>query len=475
MTLGYTMSMLYIPGHLTPKGNAGLFDSQLGNNGAQTDLVTHLPLKDDTSSERRPAPMPQPGMPSKDTRPGIFDKFSETISIWNPWGKAQSDRARPYDDEDSVEDFRAGNHTHHQYPRIGKVTILTGRDNQVYERAIRTHELHNQLHGYSFHTLRESLLNGVWSKPAYILSVMLRELAKPKAERLEWLLWIDADTIILNPYIPAGIFLPPPGWDDVHCLVCNDWNGLNNGVFLIRVHSWSVDLLAAVVSYPYYRPDDELLFRDQSAMAELLKTPKFLKHTAIVPQRWFNAYQGEVNETVAPFQVRRGDLLVHFAGVMDRLGRMDYWLTRVEEHDPEWEMELKYTSYPSEIKDYWSDMSRLRNSHRAEVAEARSSMEKLKSDVQKKLDEFRGRVEEVPRKRIEQEIEHADNVLRDPFLGDDVDSIHMTIDILKTVGLIVRSVLKCPLTESDLATFARANRIEKQIPHKRMSRCYLQG
>jgi len=388
-------------------------------------------------------------MPSKDPKPGIYDKLSETISIWNPWAKAQSDHARPHSDEDSIEDFRLGNHTNHQEPRIGKVTILTGGDNQAYERAIRTHELHNQLHGYSFHTLRESLLNDVWSKPAYILSVMLRELAKPKAERLEWLLWIDADTIILNPHIPADIFLPPPGWDHIHCLVCNDWNGLNNGVFLIRVHSWSVDLLAAVVSYPYYKPDEKLEFRDQSAMAELLKTPKFLKHTATVPQRWFNAYQGEVNETLAPFQVRRGDLLVHFAGVGDRAARMEYWLTRVEEHDPEWEIELKYTSYPSEVKNYWSDRGQERNAHRTEIAEARQSVENLKAEVQKMLDEYRERIDQVAEERIAHEMEHADKALRDPYLGDDVESIKKTIDALNTVspnaGLLV---VGCSLIES---------------------------
>lgn len=82
-------------------------------------------------------------------------------------------------------------------------------------------------------------MDDVWSKPAYILSLLLRELAKPESERLEWLFWVDvdADTIILNPHLPIDVFLPPPGseFDDINLMYSSDWNGLNNGVFPVRV------------------------------------------------------------------------------------------------------------------------------------------------------------------------------------------------------------------------------------------------
>ncbi|KAF2157294.1 glycosyltransferase family 34 protein, partial [Myriangium duriaei CBS 260.36] len=237
--------------------------------------------------------------------------------------------------------------------RVGKVTIIFGGA-PTYERAVRTHELHDRIHGYPLHVLRHGILDDVWSKPAYILSLLLKELSRPETERLQWLLWVDADTILLNPHVPIETFLPPePEFDDVHLLITNDWNGLNNGVFPIRVNQWAVDLFAAIVSFRHYKPDANLVFRDQSAMDMLLKDPKFAKHTMQAPQRWFNAYQGEHNETLAPFQVRRGDFLVHFAGVGDRDRRMAYWLDRVDQHLPDWEIEVHHTSYPSEAREFW--------------------------------------------------------------------------------------------------------------------------
>ncbi len=71
---------------------------------------------------------------------------------------------------------------------IGKVTILFGGDNPTYDRALRTHDVHNRLHGYPMNVLRQGILTDVWTKPAYILSLLLRELSKPKGQRVEWLL-----------------------------------------------------------------------------------------------------------------------------------------------------------------------------------------------------------------------------------------------------------------------------------------------
>ena len=71
---------------------------------------------------------------------------------------------------------------------IGKVTIIFGGDNPTYERALKTHEHHNRVHGYPVHVLRHGILNDVWTKPAYILSLLLKELTKPPGKRLKWLL-----------------------------------------------------------------------------------------------------------------------------------------------------------------------------------------------------------------------------------------------------------------------------------------------
>lgn len=277
--------------------------------------------------------------------------------------------------------------------RVGKVTIIFGGA-ATYERAVRTHEAHDRIHGYPLYVLRHGILDDVWSKPAYILNLLLRELSKPEDERLQWLLWVDADTILLNPFVPIETFLPPsPEFDDVHMLVTADWNGLNNGVFPIRVNQWAVDLFAAIISFRHYKPDVSLTFRDQSAMDMLLKERKFAQHIVWAPQRWFNAYQGEHNETLAPFQVRRGDFLVHFAGVGDRDKRMAYWLDRVEQHLPDWEMEVQHTSYPGEAREFWTSQRALRADTSRSLEELRTQSNDMIQDTEDQVNEHNARLQ----------------------------------------------------------------------------------
>jgi hypothetical protein len=72
-------------------------------------------------------------------------------------------------------------------PSIAKVTIVFG-DNPVYQRALQTHEEHSRNFGYPMHVLQSEILDDVWTKPAFLLSIILEELVKPKTERLEWIL-----------------------------------------------------------------------------------------------------------------------------------------------------------------------------------------------------------------------------------------------------------------------------------------------
>ena len=72
---------------------------------------------------------------------------------------------------------------------IGKVTILFHGKDPTYIRAIQTHQAHNRRHGYPLLALRHAILDGIWSKPAYILAVLLEELRKPDRHRLRWLLY----------------------------------------------------------------------------------------------------------------------------------------------------------------------------------------------------------------------------------------------------------------------------------------------
>lgn len=73
-------------------------------------------------------------------------------------------------------------------PRIAKACMLYGSQNPLYERAVRSHKLHNDLHNYPMHVLRHEITGGFWNKPSYLLSLVVNELAKAPEERAEWIM-----------------------------------------------------------------------------------------------------------------------------------------------------------------------------------------------------------------------------------------------------------------------------------------------
>ncbi|KAF4985528.1 hypothetical protein FGRMN_11175 [Fusarium graminum] len=131
-------------------------------------------------------------------------------------------------------------------------------------------------------------------------------MVKPVQERLEWLLWVDRDTLIIDQCRPLPSFLPPHDIDDsdkiedaddskfgrqddtkyrdIHLLVTNDWNGLNNGVLFVRVNQWAIELSSDIAAFRYYRLKVSLLFTEQSAMEIIRKEPKFKANVRLVPQ-----------------------------------------------------------------------------------------------------------------------------------------------------------------------------------------------
>jgi hypothetical protein len=97
--------------------------------------------------------------------------------------------------------------------RVGKVTVAANSLNsQVVHDALRTHQVQNDLHGYPHHLSTSEVVGdlsendrhkrprGAWSKPAYLMSVIVAELTKPESERLHWVLYVDeiAETLLLG-------------------------------------------------------------------------------------------------------------------------------------------------------------------------------------------------------------------------------------------------------------------------------------
>ncbi|RMZ10875.1 hypothetical protein D0864_01160 [Hortaea werneckii] len=242
---------------------------------------------------------------------------------------------------------------------IGKVFVRYGKYLDDYEPAFASHQLHSLLHGYEHFVLDSPIIDGLWVKEAALLQIILEQLALPENERLQWLMWADADTLILNALIPVELFLPPESESelaDVHLLHTKDWNGLNNGVFFLRVSSWSIDFLSAILAYRTFKPDAELAFTEQSAMANVLEMPEYKDKAVECPAPWFNGYQSD-GEHDKEQQVREGGLLVHFPGVEDKLAAIGQWVDKCRNERSSCEKVFgDMPGYLEEIETFWEEV-----------------------------------------------------------------------------------------------------------------------
>lgn len=162
--------------------------------------------------------------------------------------------------------------------------------------------------------------------------------------------WVDADSIVVNPALPVEIFLPPHDFEDIHFLGTKDHNGLNSGIFFLRVHEWSVRMMAKALAYPMFRPDVQLgCSADQFAMELVLNETDFGRSVLYQPRSWYNAYEFHHG-----YEGEKGDLLVHFPGLEDdRWQHMQKWLDTVEGLQARhWTVALAYTKYPAQLDRY---------------------------------------------------------------------------------------------------------------------------
>ena len=97
--------------------------------------------------------------------------------------------------------------------KIAKISVSTNKLNgTVIDRAFLSHTRHNERHGYDHYIGkyqavsdliehdRQNRAAGAWTKPAYILSILVAELEKPPEDRLEWVLYV-----VFLPSYPRGL------------------------------------------------------------------------------------------------------------------------------------------------------------------------------------------------------------------------------------------------------------------------------
>ncbi|KAF2028102.1 hypothetical protein EK21DRAFT_70476 [Setomelanomma holmii] len=251
--------------------------------------------------------------------------------------------------------------------RVAFATITTGKPAEAYQRAIQSQMFASAVKGTSTHVLCEQLSDGAWNKIAFLLNLVMNEMLKPVEDRLEWVMWIDRDAILLDPCRPLSSFLPPntTEFKDVNLITNNDAFGLNAGVFIFKVGDWATDLFNTILAYRYYRPDEELVLAEQTAMEKIIHEDKWKKSVVRVPWYWFNAYPDEEDsvkkyreglepENLEWFRARKGDYVVHFAGDDGRSGRMPDWLNMLQEVGNVYEKSEQQRDVTNEITKYWS-------------------------------------------------------------------------------------------------------------------------
>lgn len=164
-------------------------------------------------------------------------------------------------------------------------------------------------HGYSFHSIAHNLTDALasYSKVPLIVSILGLH---------DWVVWIDADALIMNFNTRLETYL-----DDRFSLVIgSEWNGINAGVFFLKRCAWSFNFLRKTMSVPR----EGLQFFDQSQMAKVIaEDPEAGRHVKVIPLKQsggegdFNCYPTENrcfprHESFQYFD--HGDFIAHFVG-----------------------------------------------------------------------------------------------------------------------------------------------------------------
>lgn len=113
-----------------------------------------------------------------------------------------------------------------------------------------------------------------------------------------WLLWTDADALIVNQS-KSLLDIVDDAYD---IMVAADWFMINAGVLLLRCSDWNMEFLQRVYDA---REFDSARALDQSALNHFFKDKSVKPHVKFVPKWLINVYTEEYNP---------GDFIVHFAG-----------------------------------------------------------------------------------------------------------------------------------------------------------------
>lgn len=113
-------------------------------------------------------------------------------------------------------------------------------------------------------------------------------------------------------------------------------------------------MLADAQALPSLRPEITINWADQGAMVESFSRPQFREGVVFQPLHWYNEFQRRERKVGVEPNVHPGDMLIHFAGLMQvKREYMGPWLDRVENSPDQWTVPLENTTYLSDVKEFW--------------------------------------------------------------------------------------------------------------------------
>jgi len=186
---------------------------------------------------------------------------------------------------------------------IAVVTLAAGEDFiESVKPGFENKKKYCQKHGYDFISCNENLdpsRHPAWSKVLLIQQAFKRPDCK-------WVVWLDADTLIMNQGIPLENFID----EKYDLIIAHDFEGINSGVMFFRNCEWSKIFLDKVYTHTEFL--NHKWYEQLGIVAETNKSENTI-HIKDVPQRLFNSYPVETkNSLTSTYQ--NGDFLIHFAG-----------------------------------------------------------------------------------------------------------------------------------------------------------------
>lgn len=218
-----------------------------------------------------------------------------------------------------------------------KIAVVSYVDSPSYKERVKwglkANTEYCEKNGYDFLLFEERLdpsRSAGWSKYLHIQNLL-------EDSDYEWVVWVDADTIIMNLDIPLEWFCD----DQYDFIISRDFNYLNAGVMLFKNSEWSKAFLKAI-----YRNIDHInhVWPEEATILSIIEKTPFKERAKVVPQRLFNSYTEEViakpPNTKTKVHYEPGDFLIHFAGSNLLIGEENldplmraYYLLRIDNRE----------------------------------------------------------------------------------------------------------------------------------------------